>query len=187
MPYLGWACGFADFRNDGQSELWTANGHVYPSFPHYLQPVTIFQNHGAKFSLAYSFPDAPNNSYRGGCMGDFDNDGKVDLLVLPISGEPLLLANRTYSQNSWIGLSLRGTRSNRDAIGATVRVEACGNSQFDSVRNGGSYISRNDPRLHFGLNSCTKIDRVTITWPRGGVQVMKDLTVNRYTRIEEPR
>ncbi|MGA8028797.1 MAG: CRTAC1 family protein, partial [Bryobacteraceae bacterium] len=187
MPYLGWACGFTDFDNDGQKELWTANGHVYPTHAHYLEPFTVFRNHGGKFALSYSYPAIPNNSYRGGCAGDFNNDGKVDVVILPIAGSPILLQNETSNQNSWIGLSLRGTRSNRDAIGSSVRIESCGKTQFDTVRNGGSYISRNDPRLHFGLGSCAAVDRVTIRWPRGAVEVLKDLPVNRYTTIGEPR
>lgn len=186
--YLGWATGFTDFGNDGVRELWTANGHVYPTSPAYFQPVTIFQDRGRGFSLAWSFPGTPANSYRGGCTGDFDNDGRMDLVVLPIAGQPLLLHNLTSNENSsWIGLSLRGTRSNRDAIGASVKVESCGKTQFDTVRSGGSYLSRNDPRLHFGLGSCAKVDRVTITWPRGAVQVVKDVPVNRYTSVDELR
>jgi enediyne biosynthesis protein E4 len=185
-PYLGWACGFTDFDNDGEQELWTANGHVYPTHPHYLEPFVVFQNQRGKFAEIYKFPPGPNNSYRGGASADFDNDGNIDVVILPIAGEPLLLRNITGGQNSWIGLRLRGTRSNRDAIGASVRLAACGSTQFDTVRNGGSYISRNDPRLHFGLGSCRKVDEVTITWPRGTVQVLKNLPVDRYLTIEEP-
>jgi hypothetical protein len=185
--YLGWATGFADFDNDGVRELWTANGHVYPKSPAYFQPFTIFKDNAGQFTLAWSYPDPPANSYRGGCTGDFDNDGRVDVVILPIAGQPLLLRNRTENQNSWIGFRLRGTRSNRDAIGASLRLEACGKSWFDTVRNGGSYISRNDPRLHFGLGTCTVVDRVKITWPRGGVQTLTAPPVNRYVSVEEPR
>jgi enediyne biosynthesis protein E4 len=190
IPYLGWACGFADFDNDGQKDLWVANGHVYPNVSlstTYLQPFVVFRNDRGRFSRAYSFPASPNNSYRGGCTGDFDNDGRIDALILPIAGEPVLLANRTHNRNSWIGLWLRGTRSNRDAIGASVRVEFCGKTQFDTVRNGGSYLSGNDPRLLFGLGTCSKVDRVTITWPLGRTEVMKDLHVDQYLTLEEPR
>jgi hypothetical protein len=149
-PYLGWACGLADFSNRGERDFWTANGHVYPKVPQYNQPFLVFENHGGKFSQGFRFPATPDNSYRGGCQGDYDNDGKLDVVVLPIAGQPLLLKNETGNANSWIGLRLRGTRGNRDAIGATVMVEACGKRQYDTVRNGGSYISANDPRLHFG-------------------------------------
>ncbi len=185
--FLGWACGFADFDNDGQKDLWLANGHVYPLSPHFFEPFTVLRNEGGLFSPVLKYPDVPDNSYRGGCAGDFDNDGRIDVLLLPISGQPLLLQNKTEGTGSWVGLHLRGTRRNRDAIGASVRVQSCGKTQFDTVRNGGSYLSRNDPRLHFGIGACTKVDRVNITWPGGAVQVLNELALNRYTTIEEPR
>jgi len=185
--YLGWACGFADFDNDGKRDLWLANGHVYPRVTEYFQPFVVLRNNGSGFSGAFRFPAAPNNSYRGGCAGDFDNDGRMDVAVLPIDGQPLLLQNKTATSNAWVGVQLRGTRSNRDAIGARVQIGFCGNTQFETVRNGGSYLSHNDPRLHFGLGGCAKVDRVTVTWPLGAVQVVTDIAVNRYTTIEEPR
>jgi hypothetical protein len=184
-PYLGWACGLADFANRGERDLWAANGHVYPKVPQYFQPFLVFENHGGKFSPAFQYPGIPNNSYRGGAQGDFDNDGKMDVVVLPISGQPLLLQNRTVNDNNWVGLRLRGTYSNRDAIGATVVVDTCGKKQYDTVRSGGSYISANDPRLHFGLGSCAQVDSVSIKWPRGGAQVEKSLKVNSYSTLEE--
>jgi hypothetical protein len=185
--YLGWACGFADFDNDGQRDLWLANGHVYPKSPHYFQPFTVLQNRGGEFTTVFRYPATPDNSYRGGCAGDFDNDGRVDVVVLPIAGQPLLFQNKSSNSNSWVGLQLRGTRSNRDAIGASVQVGYCGKTQFDTVRNGGSYLSRNDPRLQFGLGACTKVERVTVKWPGGAVQVVNDVPANRYTTIEERR
>jgi hypothetical protein len=185
-PYLGWACGFADFSNRGEQDFWTANGHVYPKLPQYFQPFLVFENNDGKYSQGFKFPATPpDNSYRGGCQGDFDNDGKLDVVVLPISGQPLLLHNETGNQNNWVGLRLHGTYSNRDAIGATVVIDACGKKQYDSVRNGGSYISEKDPRLHFGLGSCAQIDTVTVKWPRGGTQVEKAIPVNKYSVIEE--
>jgi hypothetical protein len=185
--YLGWACGFADFDNDGKRDLWLANGHVYPRVTEYFQPFVVLRNNGSAFLGAFRFPAAPNNSYRGGCAGDFDNDGRMDVAVLPIDGQPLLLQNKTATSNAWVGVQLRGTRSNRDAIGARVQIGFCGNTQFETVRNGGSYLSHNDPRLHFGLGGCAKVDRVTVTWPLGAAQVVTDIAVNRYTTIEEPR
>ena len=185
--YLGWACGFADFNNDGQKDLWFANGHVYPLSPHYFERFAVLQNHNGEFTPVFHYPEVPDNSYRGGCAGDFDNDGRIDVAVLPIAGQPLLFQNKTENSGSWAGLQLRGTRSNRDAIGASVRLESCGATQFETVRNGGSYVSHNDPRLHFGLGACTKVDRVTITWPKGAVQVLNQLPVHRYTTVEEPR
>lgn len=185
--YLGWACGLTDFDNSGARDFWTANGHVYPTDKNYNEPIAIFRSAANKTEQIFSFPAVPNNSYRGGCTGDFNNDGRMDLLVLPISGSPVLLRNDTVSRNAWAGFKLRGTRSNRDAIGAVVTVEACGQQQRGEVRSGGSYISRNDPRLHFGLGSCGKIDRVTIRWPKGTTQVLSSAAVNRYLNIEEPK
>jgi hypothetical protein len=184
-PYLGWACGLADFSNRGERDFWAANGHVYPKVLRYFQPFLVFENHGGKFTSAYQFPATPDNSYRGGAQADFDNDGRLDVVVLPIAGQPLLLHNQTLNDYHWIGLRLRGTYSNRDAIGARVVIDACGRKQYDTVRNGGSYISAADPRLHFGLGSCAFLDSVTVTWPRGGMQVEKNLKLNQYSAIDE--
>jgi hypothetical protein len=185
--YLGWACGFTDFSNSGSRDLWLANGHVYPVSDHYFQPFVVLRNDGGQLSPAFHFPDPPNNSYRGGAAADFDNDGRMDVVVVPISGQPLLLHNTTQNSNNWVGLRVRGTLTNRDAIGASVEIGYCGKTQFDSVRNGGSYLSRNDPRLHFGLGDCGKLDRVAVKWPRSGIQVLNSVPVNRYITIEEPR
>ena len=186
-PYLGWACGFADFDNDGRRDLWLANGHVYPRAPRYFQPFAVLRNDGGAFSKAFSFPDVPDNSYRGGAAGDYDNDGRIDVAVLPIAGQPLLLRNITATSNSWIGLKLRGTRSNRDAIGSSVEIGYCGATQFETVRNGGSYLSADDRRVHFGLGACTKVDRVSVKWPSGRLQMVNNIPINRYSTIEETR
>lgn len=192
LPWVGWACGFADFDNDGYKDLWMANGHVYPNADRlpstsYLQPIAVFANRAGKFVRA---PDASpgerKGSYRGGCAGDFDNDGRIDLLVLPIAGQPLLLQNRTEPLSHWIGFELRGRAGNRDAIGAQVRIEHCGALQLETMRNGGSYISHNDSRIHFGLGSCAKVDRLKIRWPNGRLQVLENLVPDRYVTIEEP-
>jgi enediyne biosynthesis protein E4 len=186
-PYLGWACGFADFDNDGWRDLWLANGHVYPASTHYFQPFVVLRNRDGMFSPGFRFPESPDNSYRGGAAADFDNDGRIDVAVLPIAGQPLLLQNTTTNSNSWVGLRLKGTRSNRDAIGASIHIDYCGKTQFDTVRNGGSYVSHDDSRLHFGLGTCSEVNRVSIRWPSGTVQELRGLPVNRYNTVQEPR
>jgi hypothetical protein len=185
--YLGWGCGLADFDNSGTRMFWSANGHVYPKLDAYFQPLAIFRIQAGKFSPAWLYPDTPENSYRGAATADFDNDGGMDLAVLPVAGVPLLLHNDTASRGTWVGLMLLGRKSNRDAIGARVRVEACGISQHDSVRNGGSYLSRNDPRLHFGLGACPAVTRIEIRWPSGARQDLERVPINQYSRIEEPQ
>jgi len=191
-PWVGWACGLADFDNDGWRDLWLANGHVYPKADKlpttsYLQPFAVMRNKGGRFLLESEILDNPRRgSYRGGAACDFNNDGKVDLVILPIDGPALLLENNTLTSNNWIGLHLRGFKKNRDAIGAFVRVEACGKIQVDSVRAGGSYLSRDDPRLHFGMGSCVTVDRVIVRWPGGREQVILRPPINRYSIIQEP-
>jgi enediyne biosynthesis protein E4 len=184
--YLGWACGLTDFENSGLRDFWIANGHVYPTDPDYREPIAILRSVNGKAAQVYSFPATPYTSYRGGAVADFNNDGKPDLVVLPIAGEPVLLRNDTPTRNSWFGLVLRGTRSNHDAIGAKVTIEACGHTQSDEVRNGGSYLSRNDPRLHFGLGTCGQVDRMDIVWPKGTSQSLVNLRVNQYLTVREP-
>jgi hypothetical protein len=184
--FLGWACGLTDFSNSANRDFWSANGHVYPTDKDYFEPLTIFRSIGDRTSLIYAFPGIPNNSYRGGAAADIDNDGKLDLVILPISGNPVLLRNNTSTQNAWIGVTLHGTRSNRDAIGAKVTLQACGQKQFEEERNGGSYISRNDSRIHFGLGACSKIDRLSVQWPSGTVQVLDSVPENRYIVVKEP-
>jgi len=184
--YLGWACGLSDFENRGANDFWTANGHVYPTDKAYLQPIVLFRNRNGRIGQAYAYPDPPNNSYRGGATADFDNDGLVDLLVLPIAGHPVLLHNEAGKANSWLGFRLQGSgRSNRDAIGASVRLSACGKIQTGTVRSGTSYLSRNDPRLHFGLGACAKADRLEVHWPDGKTETKTDLMLNRYTTVRE--
>ena len=190
--WVGWACGFADFDNDGHKDLWLANGHVYPNADglpgtRYRQPIAVFTNRTGKFQPVQGDPAwTAKGSYRGGCMGDFNNDGKIDIVALPIAGTPLLLENRTESQFHWIGFVLHGRVGNRDGIGALVRIESCGSTQVESLRNGGSYLSHNDPRMHFGLGSCQKVDRVSIRWPGGRRQVIENLGTDRYVTVDEP-
>ncbi len=187
MKYLGWACGLADFDNSGVRDLWTANGHVYPTDRDYNEPVTIFRSDGHKAALVYSFPQEPNNSYRGGATADFDNNGKTDLAIVPIAGSPLLLKNNTVSANHWIGFKLQGTRSNRDAIGAKLQIDACGRTQSDELRSGGSYLSHNDPRMHFGLGDCAIVDKISIRWPAGEITSLSHLSPDHYQTVQEPK
>ncbi len=192
-PWVGWACGFTDFDNDGWKDLWLANGHVYPgadrlSTSSYLQPFVILRNTGGHFSAE---PDIASrkllDSYRGAAAGDFNNDGRMDLVVLPVEGPALLLENTTEPKNNWIGLHLRGVQSNREAAGAVVHLEACGQTWVDSVRNGGGYLSHDDPRLHFGIGGCAAVKRIEVRWPAGSLQIIELPPINRYFTITEDK
>ena len=185
LPLLEWACGFVDFDNDGHRDLWLANGHVYPTAGRlgtttYEQPLVLLRNSGGQFR---PLELEHKGSFRGGCSGDFNNDGRVELAVLPIAGAPLLMMNRSQNGNHWLGITLR---SRPEPLGAKVRIEFCGKSRFDTLRNGDGYLSRNDPRLHFGLGNCAVVDRVAVTWPNGQRQEVRGVKVDRYLEIQQP-
>jgi enediyne biosynthesis protein E4 len=110
---------------------------------------------------------AQQKSSRGAAFGDFDNDGDVDVLVMNMGDTPSLLRNDLSSSNHWIQLRLEGSKSNRSAIGATVRIETAGAFQTQSVLSQSSYVSQNDFRLHFGLGSAARADRISVRWPSG--------------------
>jgi enediyne biosynthesis protein E4 len=122
---------------------------------------------------------------RGAAFGDLDNDGRIDVVVENIDGSPMILHNEGTSSNHWITIQLVGTRSNRLALGAKVRVVAGSLSQIDEVRSGGSYLSQNDLRVHFGLGSADKVDRVEIRWPSGSTQVLQNVAPDRFYIVKE--
>jgi hypothetical protein len=203
--YLGWGVGFVDFANSGLLDLFVANGHIYPEVDthglgtKYRQRKQLFRNLGNK-----RFRDETDEvggglllekSSRGAAFGDYDNDGDIDVLVVNLDDRPTLLRNDTPAGNHWATLQLSGTKSNRDAIGARVRVTAGGRTQSAEIRSGGSYISNNDRRAHFGLGAADRVQRVEIQWPSGLVESANGLHADRFyaavegqgIRLSEPR
>lgn len=194
IPHLGWATFFLDYDNDGRKDLFAANGHVYPEVDGkiaetYRQPLQLFRNLGeGKFSEVsheVGLSTMPWRSARGGAYCDYDNDGDVDILVSNIDDRPQLLENVGGNRLHWIELKLIGAKSNRDAIGAQVKVESGGLVQYDHVRAGGSFLSSNDPRLHFGLGERASVDRLEIRWPSGKVERFSAVSANRIVVIKE--
>jgi len=188
VPLLGWGCGFADFDNDGDRDVWLANGHVYPQIGKlgsstYRQPILLLENRLKKFLPADAVRGAPANSYRAGVTVDFNEDGRLDLLAVPIDGAAVLLENRTKTAHHWIGVRLAARKGNREAIGARVEVEACGDKHTRKVRGGGGYLSRNGPGVHFGLGACGEAVRLTIRWPGGSVQALEDVEADRWIAV----
>ena len=122
---------------------------------------------------------------RGTAFGDIDNDGDVDIVVNDLDGAPQLLRNDGGNKNNWIMVKTIGTKSNRDGIGAKVKVVSGDLTQIDEVRSGGSYISQNDFKLHFGLEKRTSVDLIQVRWPSGVVDTLTNVTVNKVVTVKE--
>jgi hypothetical protein len=192
-PYVSWGTSFFDMDNDGWLDLFVANGHVYPQVDtipdgtHYRQPMNLFRNHrdGTFDDESSALAAMPPQSRRGAAFGDINNDGNVDIVVLNAGAPPSLLMNRNNSSNHRVLFKLIGTKRNKAAIGARVTVKAGTLTQFDEVRGGGSYISQNDLRLHFGLAANSKMQEVIIRWPNGETEVLRDVAADFiYTIVE---
>jgi hypothetical protein len=187
-PYLGWGVGFVDIDNDGVLDVFTANGHVYPEVDRtgtstYRQVNQLFRNMGrGRFRHVTAEVGGGlliERSSRGAAFGDYDNDGDIDVLVVNIDDRPTLLRNDSDGGH-WITVRLAGTRSNRDGIGSRVTAEAGGRRQIAEVRSGGSYVSHNDMRVHFGLGEAHIVDGLEIRWPSGQVDAAALLEANRF-------
>ena len=124
-------------------------------------------------------------SARGAAFGDFDNDGDIDVLAVNMNDRPSLYRNEGGNQNHWITLQLEGSRGNRDAIGARVELTAGGRTQVHEVRSGGSYLSHNDMRLHFGLGAASRVEGFRIRWPNGKTEELPGMDADRFIRIKE--
>jgi hypothetical protein len=188
-PYLGWGVKFVDLDNDGRLDVFIANGHVYPEVDkhglgtRYHQRKQVFVNEGSRFRHASAEIGGGlllEKSSRGASFGDYDNDGDTDVLVINMNDRPTLLRNDTASAHHWITLRLVGRKSNRDGIGARVRVETGKRRQTMTVRGDGSYLSHSDTRAHFGLGESTRVDRIEITWPSGLIETHSGLAADRF-------
>ena len=195
LPHVKWGTAFADFDNDGWLDLIAVSGHVYPqvdSLPSgggYREPKLLHLNQADG-----TFCDASDlaglalqerHVSRGLAVGDLFNDGNVDIVVGDLDGAPMILKNQGVSGRHWASFELAGTKSNRMAIGARVKVVAGGITQTDEVHSGGSYLSQNDTRLHFGLGSAKTIDRIEIRWPSGAVETLTALAADQFYSVLE--
>jgi enediyne biosynthesis protein E4 len=195
LPYVSWGTGFADFDNDGLPDLLIASGHVYPevdTIPNsvrYREPLLLYRNKGDRTFDEISGPaglnDGPAQSRRGVAFGDINNDGNVDMVVFNVGAPPSLFLNDTKNSNHRVLFKLIGTKSNRGAVGARITVTSASRLQIEEVKAGSSYLSTNDPRLHFGLASDSVMDKVEIRWPNGGVETIRSVPADfLYTIVE---
>lgn len=195
LPWVKWGDAFVDLDNDGWLDLIIGDGHVYPqvdtlpSGGGYRQPKLLHMNMGDG-----SFCDASDQAgpaltvkavSRGLAVGDLLNDGNMDVVIEDLDGAPQVLRNHGIPGRHWVSFELDGTRSNRLAINARVTLTAGGMTQTSQILSGGSYLSQNDLRVHFGLGAATKIDKLTIQWPSGLKEEFTDLAVDKFYNMLE--
>ena len=195
LPWVKWGTAFVDLDNDGWLDLVAVSGHVYPqvdSLPSgggYREPKMFHLN-----QKDGTFCDASDlagkalmerHVSRGLAVGDLFNDGNMDVVIGDIDGGPMVLRNRGISGHHWVSFELTGTKSNRLALNARITIVAGGITQTDEVHSGGSYLSQNDLRIHFGLANATKIDKVEIHWPSGYNEALTNLAVDHYYSVVE--
>lgn len=192
---LGFGTKMFDFDNDGDLDLYVTNGHVIDNVklyqPHltYAQKDLLYENVGGRFKDV-SQQSGPalqvERVGRGLAVADFDNDGHLDVVITSVGRRPVLLRNQGVQAGNWIVISVKGRKSNRFGLGATVKLETSEGQQVREINNVASFLSSNDIRLHFGLGKARIIQRIEILWPSGTKQILKDIAVNQILVVEEP-
>ncbi|HEY4358358.1 MAG TPA: CRTAC1 family protein [Acidobacteriaceae bacterium] len=190
LPLVKWGTAFADFDNDGWLDLVAVAGHVYPQVdalstgPRYREPGLFHLNErdgtfcDASGMTGKALSEARVS--RGLAVGDLFNDGNMDVVVETLDGSPVILRNAGVPGHHWVSFELAGVTSNRMALNARVRMVAGGMTQTEEIHSGGSYLSQNDTRVHFGLGTATKIDSVEVLWPSGKVEKLSNLAADKF-------
>lgn len=185
--FVGWSSSFVDYDNDGDEDIFKTNGALKHLYGHQDQ---LFENiGGGKFqdvSLKRGEYFKQEFVGRGACLGDYDNDGDFDIYIVNLNNEGKFLRNNKGNENNWLQLKLSGQTSNRDGIGARVRVTAGGKVQTSQKRSTTGYLSQNDPRMHFGLGKNEIAEKIEIKWPSGKSQVLEHINSGQVLIIKEP-
>jgi hypothetical protein len=186
--YVGWSSSFIDYNNDGLIDIYKTNGalkHLYG------QEDQLFENTGdGKFkdvsteSGKYFLKELVG---RGACFGEYDNDGDIDAFIVNLNDHSVFLRNNKGNQNNWLTLNLVGTKSNRDGIGARIKLTSGGKVQTSQKKSTTGYLSQNDPRMHFGLAKNDMVEKIEIKWPSGKDQVLENIKPNQILTITEPK
>jgi hypothetical protein len=195
LGHSGWGVRFLDYDNDGWKDLLIAQGHdldtIEKSNPglHYREPMLLARNTGHGFvDVSAGSGKVFQQSWvaRGMAIGDLDNDGRIDAVVTTNDGPAYVLHNETATQNHWLLLKLVGHKSNRDAIGAEVKIVTASGPQFATVTTAGSYLSSSDKRIHFGLAKETVVQKIEIRWPSGIMQTLSEVKADQILQVDEP-
>lgn len=194
---VGWTCKFLDYDNDGWLDLLITNGHSQDNADKiergrtYAQMMQLY--HGEAGRLFRPANAEAGGAFarpivgRGAAVGDYDNDGRLDVLIVDEEGPAQLLHNEDSAPGHWLGVRLVGVHCNRDAIGARVSVTAGGTTYVRDQAIGGGYLSAHDPRVHFGLGRAGRVERLVVHWPDGRSDTVKDVTADRYVEVTEGR
>jgi hypothetical protein len=195
LTHSGWGVRFFDYDNDGLKDLLVAQGHdldtVELNFPNlrYRETMLLARNTGKGFvDVSAESGDIFHQAFvgRGLAIGDIDNDGKLDAVVTSNDGPIHILHNETVTQNHWLTLKLVGHKSNRDAIGAEVKLVTSKGAQYATVSTASSYLSASDKRVHFGLGSDAIAQQIEIRWPSGIVQKLEQVHGDQILQVDEP-
>jgi len=195
LLHSGWGIRFFDYDNDGRKDLLIAQGHdldtVELNYPqlHYKEPMLLANNTGKGFVNVSADSGAVFKERwvgRGLAIGDLDNDGREDAVVSTNGGPAYVLHNETKTENHWLTLNLVGHKSNRDGIGAEIKLTTSAGSQFVTVTTGGSYLSASDKRAHFGLGLAKSATSIEIKWPSGIVQTLANIPADQCLTVDEP-
>jgi len=184
--YVGWSSSFVDYDNDGDVDIFKTNGELKHA---YGQEDQLFENVGeGKFNDV----SVDRGKYfeeefvgRGACLGDYDNDGDIDIYIVNLDSQGKFLRNNKGNQNNWLTLDLVGTASNRDGIGSRVKISSGGKMQIAQKKSTTGYLSQNDSRLHFGLEKNDMVESIEIRWPSGKIQKLENIKANQILTVEE--
>lgn len=186
--FVGWSSSFFDYDNDGDVDIFKSNGELKHT---YGQEDQLFENIGdGKFqdvSVERSQYFREENVGRGACLGDYDNDGDIDIFIVNLDSHSKFIRNNKGNQNNWITLNLIGQTSNRDAVGSRIKIIAGGKVQTAQKKSTTGYLSQNDSRIHFGIVKNDIIEKIEIKWPSGKFQVLENVEANQILTVKEPQ
>lgn len=186
--FVGWSSSFLDYDNDGDADIFKTNGELKHL---YGQEDQLFENVGeGKFkdvSVDLSEYFKEEHVGRGACLGDYDNDGDIDIFIVNLDNESMFLRNNKGNENNWLSLNLIGHSSNRDGIGCRIKITTGERVQTAQKKSTTGYLSQNDARVHFGLGQDEVVESIEIKWPSGKSQLLENVKANQILKVDEPK